>query len=96
MDFNKLNLDLYQFSMPHRYPRKCTNTDKGYMKGAEWVADMCFYYDKKKKEFDIQQKEEFLRELECQKLKILKLKDGDYKKGLLEAITIAIKESQTR
>ena len=48
MDFNKLNTELYQLSAPHRFPRKATEFDKGYLKISDWLGDLCYYYEKKR------------------------------------------------
>jgi len=87
MNFNKLNSDLYQLSSQHRFSKDPNAFDKGYMKVSEWLADMCFYYEKKRKAQEVADEAEFLSLIEKHREKILELKDSEYRRGLLKALS---------
>lgn len=86
MDFNKLNSELYQLSAPHRFSKKPTDFDRGYLKMSDWLNDLCFYYEKQRKYQEKNDAKEFLTLIVEHKKKLLELEGSDYKKGLLKAI----------
>lgn len=91
MDFNELNLKIYQQSAPHRFSKKPSDLDRGYMKISDWIGDVCFYYEQKRKEQKRKERErldeeEFIQLKKEQKEKIEKMPDSGYKKGLAKAI----------
>ncbi len=59
MDFNKLNSELHQLSMPHRFPRKATELDRGYLKISDWLNDSYYYYENKRQEQESYDEDEF-------------------------------------
>ena len=86
MDFNKLSSELYQLSAPHRFPRKPNQVDKGYLKISDWLNDLCYHYEKKRKDQEQYDEDEFKALVEEYRTKINELSDSDYKIGLLKAI----------
>ena len=86
MDFNKLNSHLYQQAAPYRFSKNPNNIDKGYLKISDWLADLCFYYEKKREAHELSDEEEFKQLIQTHKKNISDLKESDYKQGLLKAI----------
>ncbi|HIC12443.1 MAG TPA: hypothetical protein EYO75_03555 [Sulfurimonas sp.] len=86
MDFNELNSELYQLSAPHRFSKQPNDFDKGYLKMSNWLNDLCYYYEKRRKQQENHDAEEFIGLVAEHKKKLLQLEDSDYKKGLLKAI----------
>lgn len=86
MDFNKLNTELYQLSAPYRFSKKPDDFDKGYLKISNWINDLCYHYEKKRKSQEIADDIEFKKLIEDYKRKIDALKPCPYKDGLLKAI----------
>lgn len=90
MDFNQLNEKLYQQSMPSRYPKKKkkkkSDYDKGYIKIANWLAELCLHFEKRRAERDSMDEIEFNNIVEEYRVKIEELEDSSYKKGLMKAL----------
>jgi len=86
MDFNKLNSELYQLSAPHRFARKPSEIDRGYLKMSNWLNDLCFYFEQKRKHQELDDEDEFKSLIEDHRAKVNKLVDSDYKRGLLKAL----------
>ncbi len=86
MDFNKLNTELYQLSAPHRFSKKPTELDKGYLKIADWLGDVCFHFEQKRKNQEKSDEEEFKALIDDYRDKINELDNSEYKKGLLKAL----------
>ena len=87
MDFNKLNTELYQESAASRFAKKPTDYDRGYMKINDWLADLCFHFEKKRKTQEKHDEDEFKVLLLEYRDKINELTDSDYKNGLLKAMS---------
>lgn len=87
MDFNKLNSELYQLSAPHRFAKKPTDIDRGYIKIADWLADVCFHYEQKRKQQDVFDEDEFKALIEEYRAKVHWLQESEYKNGLLKALS---------
>lgn len=86
MDYNKLNSELYQLSAPHKFTKKPTDFDKGYMKISNWLNDLCYYYEQKRKANELSDENEFKDLIYNYKKKINELEASYYKRGLLKAI----------
>ncbi len=86
MDFNKLNTELYQLSAPHRFSKKPTELDKGYLKISDWLGDVCFHFEQKRKKQENLDENEFKALIEEYRAKINELDDSEYKRGLLKAL----------
>ncbi len=87
MDFNKLNSELYQLSAPHRFAKKPTKLDKGYLKIADWLGDVCFHFEQKRKQQEKFDEDEFKALVNEYRVKIMELDDSPYREGLLKAIS---------
>ena len=70
MDFNKLNSELYQLSAPHRFAKKPTELDKGYLKIADWLGDVCFHFEQRRKNQEKCDEDEFKALIESYKAKV--------------------------
>ena len=86
MDFNKLNTELYQLSAPHRFPRKATEFDRGYLKISDWLADLCFHFEERRKNQESSDESEFQDIIKEYREKIEELEPSEYRDGLLKAI----------
>lgn len=86
MDFNKLNSELYQLSMPSRFPKKISDYNKGYIKISDWVSELCFYYEKKREEQELMYEDEFIHLIEVHMQHIDSLDESEYKRGLMKAL----------
>jgi len=86
MDFNKLNSELYQLSAPHKFTKKPSDLDKGYMKISNWLNDLCYHFEQKRKANELSDEEEFKAIIESYREKINELCDSEYKRGLLKAL----------
>ena len=86
MDFNKINDDLYFKSSHHKFAKKPTDFDRGYLKISNWINNLCWHYIQKRKQLDKEMSLEFKELLEVQKEKINTLKPSLYKDGLQKAI----------
>lgn len=87
MDFNKLNSNLYQLSANSRFSKKPNEFDKGYLKISNWLSDLCFHYEQKRKNQELADEDEFKQLIEEHREKISELAASDYKEGLLKAIS---------
>ena len=87
MDFNKLNSELYQNSAPHRFSKQPGDLDKGYLKIADWLGDLCFYFEQKRKNQELAYEDEFMEHIEKCRKETSKLPDSEFKKGLLKALS---------
>ena len=87
MDFNKLNSDLYQLSANYRFSKNPDEFDRGYLKISDWLADLCFHYDKKRQIAEANDEDEFKTVIEEYRKKINELEPSKYKDGLLKAIS---------
>jgi len=87
MDFNKLNSEIYQLSAPHRFSKQPGAYDKGYLKIADWIGDLCFYFEQKRKNQELTDEDEFREHIEKCKIDTSELPDSDFKKGLLKALS---------
>ena len=75
MDYNKLNSQLYQLSMPHRYPKHKPNSlDKGYLKISDWIADLCYHFEQKRLALDKLSEEEFKQLIYAHRKNFIQLK----------------------
>ena len=86
MDFNKLNSELYTLSAPHQFAKQPTEFDRGYLKISNWLNDLCFHYEQKRKANELSDENEFQRLIEEYRSKINELDNSEYKNGLLKAI----------
>lgn len=86
MNFNKLNSELYQLSVPHRFSKNSSDLDKGYLKISDWINDLCYYYEKKREEQELFDEDQFKALLKEHRTKIDELEDSQYKEGLLKAL----------
>ena len=86
MDFEKLNNRLYFLTSHHKFAKKPTDYDRGYMKIADWINDLCWYYVSKRKQLDKAMDIEFKSLVEDQKEKILGMEPSEYRDGLLKAV----------
>ena len=87
MDFNKLNTDLYHLSAPYKFTKKPNDFSKGYIKISDWLADVCFHYEQKRKLQDGVNEDEFKALIEEHRMKINKLDNSEFKQGLLKALS---------
>ena len=87
MNFNKLNSELYTLQSPHKFAKKPTDFDKGYMKISNWLNDLCYHYEKKRLANELSDENEFQNLIEDYKTKISQLEESEYKNGLLKAIS---------
>ena len=87
MDFNKLNSDLYQLSANHRFSKKPSQLDKGYLKISDWLNDLCYYYEKKRQEQEAFDEDEFKALVAEYRAKINELEPSEYRDGLIKAIS---------
>ena len=87
MDFNKLNTELYHLSAPYKFTKKPNDFSKGYIKISDWLADLCFHYNLKRKSQDSENESEFRALIKEHKMKIEKLSESEFKKGLLKALS---------
>lgn len=86
MDFEKLNNDFYFKSSHHKFAKKPTDFDKGYMKISDWVNELCWYYIRKRKQLDKEMDMEFKALIQEQKKKIHALPSSVYRDGLMKAM----------
>jgi len=86
MDFNKLNQHLYDNSAPHRFAKKPTDLDRGYLKMSDWLSDLCYYYEKKRQAQELADENEFKALIQAHREKIEALSESIYKEGLMKAI----------
>jgi len=86
MDFKKLDLDIHQYSAPHKFASKPTELDSSYLEMSDWLSDLCYYYMTKRKNLDTHMQEEFHQLVTCKREKILNLKPSLRKDGLLKAV----------
>lgn len=87
MDFNKLNSDIYQLSANYRFSKNPQEFDRGYLKISNWLADLCFHYEQKRKIEEVSNEDEFRKLIEEYRDKINELEPSQYKDGLLKAIS---------
>jgi len=87
MDFNKLNTELYQLSTPHRFSKNPNDFDKGYLKIADWLGDVCFHFEQKRKNIEKLDEDEFKNLIDSYVEKVDELNDSEYKDGLLKALS---------
>lgn len=86
MDFNKLNNYLYQESAPHRFNKKPSKYDEGYLYTSNWLNDLCYYFEQKRKKQVLNDEDEFMKLVEEQINKVKRLQPSLYKDGLLKAL----------
>jgi hypothetical protein len=86
MDFEKLSNELYFKASHHKFARKPTEFDRGYMKISDWINDLCWYYMHKKKQLDKDSDTEYKRLVQAQRQKIYELPASSYRDGLLKAM----------
>ena len=87
MDFNKLNAELNQLSMNSRFTKDKNDYTRGYVKIADWLADLCFYYEQRRKQQEKYDEDEFLALIETHREKINELDDSEFKRGLMKALS---------
>jgi len=87
MNFNELNSELYQLSAPHRFTKNPGDYDKGYLKIADWLGDVCFHFEQKRKKQELADETEFLALIEKCKRETDELSDSEFKRGLLKALS---------
>ena len=87
MDFNKLNAELHQLAAPHRFAKKSTELDRGYLKISEWINDLCFYYEQKRKFQEKFDEDEFKALIDRHRIMVNELENSEYKRGLLKALS---------
>ena len=90
MDFNKLNSELYQESAPSRFAKKPTSYDKGYLKISDWLGELCFHFEQKRKNQVILDEEEFRAVVKEHMEKIEELEPSEYKDGLLKVVLLVV------
>lgn len=82
---SKISSDVYTGSTSYKFDKHKIYSDK-YKKGNiavyDWVSELCFYYLMKEKDLF----QEFNIILKNKKNEFSKLEDGEFKKGLLDAI----------
>lgn len=86
MDFNKLNEELYQLSAPHRFAKTPDEIDRGYLKISNWLGDLCYHFEKKRKQQENFDEDEFKSLLNQYREKIMELDESPYREGLIKAI----------
>ncbi|MEN8304048.1 MAG: hypothetical protein ABFQ64_08245 [Campylobacterota bacterium] len=86
MDFNKLNADLYQLSANYRFSKDPQEFERGYLKISDWLADLCFHFEQRRKNQELSDENEFKEVVESYKVKIEELEPSKYRDGLLKAI----------
>ncbi len=87
MDFNKLNADLYQLSANYRFSKKPGEFDRGYLKISDWLADLCYHFEERRKHQESSDEDEFKDIIKSYKDKIEELEPSEYRDGLLKAIS---------
>ena len=89
MDFNKLNEELYQLSMNHRFPTKrgVTKCDEGYIRISDWLNELCYFFEKQRETQEILNEEQFKSVVNLYRKKVEKLPPSEYKDGLLKALS---------
>ena len=87
MDFNKLNAELYQLSANYRFSKNPGEFDRGYLKISDWLADLCFHFQQRKKCQESSDKDEFKEIVKSYSDKIKELEPSEYRNGLLKAIS---------
>ena len=86
MDYEKISDTLYYKASHHKFAKRPSEFDKGYVKISDWVNELCWYYLQKHKACDIADEQEFKALLEAQRKKVLSMKSSDYQQGLLKAL----------
>ncbi len=86
MNFKKLSNDLYFLASHHKFAKKPTDYDRGYMKIADWINDVCWHYMQKRKQLDRDSEIEFKSLVQAQRKKIEALEPSEYKDGLIKAV----------
>ena len=86
MNFKKLSNDLYFLASHHKFAKKPSEYDRGYMKIADWINDLCWHYMQKRKQLEVDSDIEFKGLVEAQRKKIQALDPSKYRDGLMRAV----------
>ncbi len=86
MDYEKISDALYYKASHHKFAKKPTDFDKGYVKISDWVNELCWYYLQKHKNSEATDAQEFITLIQAQRKKVLQMKPSSYQEGLLKAL----------
>jgi len=85
----------FTYMVPYKFTKDESRGSPRYKKGRitsyDWVNNLSYYYLKQEENL----KEEFILNLKSKRQELSLLKDGDYKKGLLDALEEVLEKLQT-
>ncbi len=90
MNFKQLSEDIYYKSSHYRFSKKPSSYEKGYIKIADWLNELCYHYISQQKELSKANEDEFKHLVDIQRMKIENLAPSEYKQGLLKALDEAL------
>jgi len=88
--FEFISNHCFMYMSPYKYSedRGTLRYKKGRITAYEWINNLSYYYIKKEENL----KKEFILYLKSKQEEIAVLKDGDYKKGLQDALNEVLEE----
>lgn len=88
--FESISSHCFTYTVPYKYGKQEERGNNKYRKGRinayEWINNLTYYYIKEEENL----KDEFISYLKLQQQKTDVLKEGDYKKGLQDALNEVI------